>query len=138
MLIIYEFQFTFLMDVCLNPIIYFSIIYATIWSLIFTASSHMVPLPRFYFSNHVPTARTSILVIHALYFFPYMVFEYRHNIRNKLLSTEIPSLIPYLEQKKKRSTNLIRFLRIFFSFFSSFFWKGGMGVGDGVGGQQLR
>ena len=59
MLVISEFQFTFSMEVCFDPIIYSSMIYATIWSfslvnsqLIFTLSpwtSHSVhprlPLP---------------------------------------------------------------------------------------------
>ena len=48
MLVISEFQFTFLLEVCSNPIIYFSMIYATISSflsansrVIFTPSSSM-------------------------------------------------------------------------------------------------
>ena len=45
MLVVSESQFTFLMGVCFDPIIYFSMIYATIWyfllvnsQLIFTTS----------------------------------------------------------------------------------------------------
>ena len=75
MLIILEFQFTFLMEVCLNPIIYFFMIYANIRSLlsvnsrlIFDTSPHIVCPPGFIFSNHVPISRTSIVAIHKYYF----------------------------------------------------------------------
>ena len=52
----------------------------------------MVSPPGFIFSNHVPISSTSTVAIHKPYFFPYMVFEYQHNIRNQLISTAIPSL----------------------------------------------
>ena len=54
MLIILEFLFTFLMEVCLNPIIYFFVIYANIWS-----------------PWYVPILCTSIVAIHKPFFFIY-------------------------------------------------------------------
>ena len=42
--------------------------------------------------NHVPLSLTSQLTTHERYIsLPYMVFECRHNIRNQLVSTTIPS-----------------------------------------------
>ena len=100
MLIILKFQFSFLMKVFLNPVIYF-LIYANIWSslsvntglinapsspmdqhrsLILTPSSHMVFSPGFIV--YVPISCTSIVAIYEPYFFPYMVFEYPHHILN--------------------------------------------------------
>ena len=66
--------------------------------LIFTPSSYLIPPPLplppgFIFFNHIPLSRASQPTTHAPYiFFPDMVFESCHNIRNQPVSTGIPSL----------------------------------------------
>ena len=105
--------FMLLTEVCLNLSIYFSIIHTISWSfplmnsqLIFTppcltlalasniytllTSSHS---PRFhFFFNHTPISRMSQLTTYHVchnsphthpIFFPYMIFECRHHIRNQ-------------------------------------------------------
>ena len=62
------------------------------WSLILTPSSYLVPTPTVPFfpiayQYHIrhSSPHTQLILL------PYMVFECRHNIRNKPLSTAIPS-----------------------------------------------
>ena len=99
--------------VCFNTSVYFSITHTTLWSLplmnsrsIFTSPcptlalasniyilltsspSHQVPLFSITYHYHI---RHNSPHTHAV-FFPYIVFECRHNIRNQLVSTAIPSL----------------------------------------------
>ena len=96
----------------LNPSIYFSIIYTTLWSfplmnsrLIFTPpcltlalASNIYTLLRSSLSPQVPFfsityhyhVRHNSPHTHPI-FFPYMVFECRHNIWNQPVSTAIPS-----------------------------------------------
>ena len=87
MLINLEFQLTFLMEVCLNRIIYFFMICANIWSLltvffrlifahlsprdyhkplILTLSSHMVKFFPRYFSDRV-TSTTPVSLLHYIF-----------------------------------------------------------------------
>ena len=99
-------------EVCFNPSVYLSIIHTTLWSLplmnsrsIFTSpcptlalasniytlliSSPSPQVPFFSIMYHYQMRHNSPHS-HAI-FFPYIVFECRHSIRNQLVSTEIPS-----------------------------------------------
>ena len=98
--------------VSLNLSIYFSVIHTTLWSfplmnsrLIFTPPCLTLTLTSNIYtlltSSHFPgfhffrsyTNITYVTTHHTrtLYFFPYMVFECPHNIRNQPVSTAIPS-----------------------------------------------
>ena len=102
-------------EVCFNPSVYFSITHTTLWSLplmnsrsIFTPTcptlaltSNIYILPTS--SPSLPTPPILLFSIKYLYhirqnsphtyaiFFPYIVLECRHNIRNQPVSTAIPS-----------------------------------------------
>ena len=123
--------------ICLDPIVYFLIIYATKWSFLLvnfllistpsspwdspsvTRSSHMVSPPRFNFFNHVQILRTSVVAIHTPYFFRYMVFEYQQHSRLTCIhGNTITKFIPRHHRPRKTSTIPVRFLHIYFSFFS--------------------
>ena len=128
--------FTFLMKVCFDPIIYFSMTYATIWyflsvnsQLVFTPSLPMDqhrPListyppniwsgsPRFYFCNLVPIQCTSIIPIHETYFFPNMVLntiiKFKTNL--SILDNTITKFILPNCHARKTLTTQVRFLYI--------------------------
>ena len=67
--------------------------------------------------------------IHALYFFPYMVFEYRHNMQNKIASTAIPSLNSASWARTENINKFDKILTNIFSFFSFFYGRKGWGGG---------
>ena len=133
-LVISESQFTSLMEDCFDQIVYFSMIYTTIWyflsvnsqliftlahglaqaSNIHTSSSDMVCPPRFYFFNLVPILCTSIIPIQEPYFFPYMVLNTNITLKTNvsILSNTIAKFISPNHHARKTSTTLVRFLHI--------------------------
>ena len=83
-------------------------------SNIHTPSSHMVSPPRFYFFNLEPILYTSIIPIHELYFFPYMVLNTNITFETNLsiLSNTIAKFISCNHHARNTSTTLVRFLHI--------------------------
>ena len=132
MLVISESQFTFLMEVWFDPIIYFSMIYAVIWYFLsvnsqlhlrlhypwtsagFEHPPHIWSPPRFYFFSLVPILCTSIIPILEPYFFPYMVVNSNIIFKTNLsiLSNSISKFILPNRHARKTSTTLVRFLHI--------------------------
>ena len=129
-----------LTELCLNPSIYFSITHTTLWSFpfmnsrpIFTSRYPTIALasktytlltsslpPSFYFvQSHIIITYVTTHHTHPI-FFPYMVFECRHNIWNQLVSTAIPSPNSFRDITTTGThQNLRKILKcIFFWFFS--------------------
>ena len=133
MVVISESHFTFLMEVCFDPIIYFSKIYAIIWyflsvnfqftpslpmdqhrPLVSTQSPDMVSPSRLYFSNLVPILCTSIIPVQEPYFFPYMVLNTNITFKTNLsiLSNTITKFISPNRHARKTQMTPVRFLHI--------------------------
>ena len=135
MLVVSESQFTFLMGVCFDPIIYFSMIYATIWyfllvnsQLIFTTSlpidqhgplipthpPHIWSLPLgFTFSIlYQYYVHQSFLDTNSI--FPYMVLNIDITFETNLsiLSNTITKSISLNCHARKTSTTLVRLLHV--------------------------